>query len=262
MSVAFAKSLLKSISPIFFKKLMFKLGNYLGNDVFGYNFNNTESTLVRLSTKGFHPEYVIDIGAYTGEWTLMTRQIFPTSKILMIEPQISCRERLSNIVNESNNNTYYSNSLLGAIDNRTVDFNESANASSIYEMNSDVTSYKQSKVLVTLDTVLLSYPAFIKSKLIKLDVQGYEIEILKGSSSVLKNTEFILMEVSLIDIYKNSPLIYDVFLFMQKSGYYVYDFCSQIRLPDFTLWQVDILFIHEQSKYKPDNFLIGNTIIN
>lgn len=85
--------------------------------------------------------------------------------------------------------------------------------------------------------------------MIKLDTQGSEIEILKGASKTIHKAEVILMEISLIDIYKNVPLMKDVLNFLDDKGFQIYDICSFIRRPlDNALWQVDAIFIKKDSK--------------
>lgn len=50
-----------------------------------------------------------------------------------------------------------------------------------------------------------------------LDVQGYELEVLKGAQETLKNVKIIFCEVSIIELYKNCPLLEDIQKFL--SGF-------------------------------------------
>jgi hypothetical protein len=86
----------------------------------------------------------------------------------------------------------------------------------------------------------------------KLDVQGYELEVLKGGDKILPNTEAVILEVSLLDIHKNVPLLRDVVNFMYDYGFVAYDICSvSARRPlDRALWQTDLLFVKENSKFR------------
>ncbi len=63
----------------------------------------------------------------------------------------------------------------------------------------------------------------------KLDVQGYEIEVMKGGNIALTNSEAVLMEVALLEYNRGAPLINEVFEFMSSFGFVPYDFCSQQR---------------------------------
>ena len=48
---------------------------------------DTDACLAAMKGRGFHPKTAIDIGAYSGEWTLSLRALFPETRVLMVEPQ-------------------------------------------------------------------------------------------------------------------------------------------------------------------------------
>ena len=87
--------------------------------------------------------------------------------------------------------------------------------------------------------------------MIKLDTQGYELEVLKGGENTFKNAKAVLMEVSLLDIYKDSPLVSDVVAYMAERNFFLYDICSLMRRPlDGALYQSDFLFIKKDSELR------------
>ena len=55
--------------------------------------------------------------------------------------------------------------------------------------------------------------------LITLDVQGYELEVLKGSLNVLKNIDYILCEVNRAELYKGCPMINEIDEFLKQFGF-------------------------------------------
>jgi FkbM family methyltransferase len=55
-----------------------------------------------------------------------------------------------------------------------------------------------------------------------IDVQGFELKVLKGFGRKLKNIEFILTEYSLEPLYEDSVLIYDLDDFLNKHGFIRY----------------------------------------
>jgi len=55
---------------------------------------DTEASLRRMQRLGFNPAVVIDVGAYIGEWARDLKRIFPSARILMVEPQPGHLDRL------------------------------------------------------------------------------------------------------------------------------------------------------------------------
>lgn len=87
--------------------------------------------------------------------------------------------------------------------------------------------------------------------LIKIDVQGFEIEVLKGANSLLVDTEVIILEVSLFQFYKNAPTFVETINFMNNIGFTVYDIFSGIYRPlDDALGQVDIVFVKTEGYFR------------
>ena len=102
--------------------------------------------------------------------------------------------------------------------------------------------------LRTLDSILAT-DNFPQPDLIKLDVQGYELEVLKGSETALAGAEAVLMEVSIVELYQESPVLHHVTAFMAERGFRAYDICSLLRRPlDRALCQIDIIFVKETSR--------------
>ena len=107
----------------------------------------------------------------------------------------------------------------------------------------DTGAQRHERTIDSLDTVVKNnnWPA---PDLIKLDTQGYELEILKGGLHAMQQAEAVLMEVSFIDIYINAPLAKDVIDFMKQHDFLLYDICSLMRRPlDKALFQADFLFV-------------------
>ncbi len=224
------KTLRKLIPNSVVKKLAHKLG-----------VSSQKSSFVRLKQLGFDPKHILDIGAYEGNWAAELHDIFPAAKILMIEGQKSKKTLIEERTKHIPNSTIEI-ALLGAKE-EDVEFNMYESASSVYKEDNETNAKVESIKLQLLDNVVTKH-SFEQVDLIKIDTQGYELEILKGGISVLKSAQFVLLEVSLLGIYKNAPLVDEVILFMKSNNFLLYDICTLMRRPyDNAVFQSDFLFV-------------------
>lgn len=232
-------NMLRKLVPADFKK---RIKSRLGTP-------SQEDSLERLKRLGFDPEFCIDIGAYEGTWTDEFKRIFPGCAILMFE---GLREKESKMLATKAKypDVDYHIVLLGADDGRTVTFNKYETASSVFAEHHHTEAVTEIRQLTTLDS-LTAGTGFARPAFIKLDAQGYELEILRGGGSTLSEAEFVLMEVSFLDIYLNCPLALEAIRFMGERGLVIYDICSLMRRPlDRALYQSDILFVRKDSHFR------------
>ena len=79
--------------------------------------------------------------------------------------------------------------------------------------------------------------------LIKIDVQGAEIDVLKGAVQALSNGPFVLLETQILEYNKGAPMLTDVIVYMASIGYQPCDMFEMHYLPNTQMLnQVDILF--------------------
>jgi FkbM family methyltransferase len=214
-----------------------------------------EQSLANMRRLGFRPARIVDIGAYKGEWTVLTRGIFPEAAFLMLEAQESQREALEQVKGPNGSSVKYRIALLGAENRDGVFFNVcdlAPTASSVLPAQGGAPPRLVKCKMETLDS-LLSSEGFRKPDFIKIDVQGYELEVLKGGGEALAAAEAVVMEVSLLELYKGSPLMREVIMFMQERGFQCYDIPVLMRRPsDRVLWQVDMIFVKAGSPLLKD----------
>jgi FkbM family methyltransferase len=234
------KSLIKRLLP---EKTKQQLKNKLG-------IPSQSNSLERIKQLGFNPQFCIDIGAYEGTWTVEFKEVFPNCAVLMIEGQTEKKNALEKI-KKSYSDVDYNITLLGANESSVI-FNKYETASSVLTEHHATNAETESRMLKTLDSIVT--PTFFgKPDFIKIDTQGYELEILKGAEITMQVAEFILLEVSFLDIYKNCPLVADVLSFMQTKSFVVFDICTLMNRPlDGTLYQSDFLFVKDNSRFRSD----------
>jgi FkbM family methyltransferase len=220
-----------------------------------FDLPSMEWSLGNMRRLGFRPAGVVDIGAYRGEWTEMARAIFPEAAFLMIEAQESQREILERVKTRNGSAVNYRISLLGSESREGVDFHHydmAPTGASVLVAQAGAPGRPVKRKMEPLDSVLKG-EGFRRPELIKIDVQGYELEVLKGGREALRAAEAVAMEVSLLELYKGNPLLHEVIAFMHERGFQCYDIPALMRRPsDRTLWQVDMIFVKAGSPLVKD----------
>lgn len=208
-------------------------------------------SLENMKRSGFNPKKIIDIGAYQGEWTEEVITIFPNASFLMAEAMPAKKPYLDKVV-EKHKNVQYEIGVLGSSTGKEIVFHEMETASSVLEEYHNDGVKKVITHTNTLDDLAIA-KNFLDVDLVKLDTQGYELEILKGADKVMNNVQAVLMEISLLDLHKNVPVLADVIVFMKERNFVAFDICSMTRRPlDKALWQTDIIFVKENSSLRTD----------
>ena len=140
--------------------------------------------------------------------------------------------------------------LLGAKDGQEVEFSVMGSGSSIMTERSSVPRTVEIRYLRRLDSLLC---AIAGPALLKLDAQGYELEILKGATGLLPTIQAILLEIAVLEVNESAPLLHDVLTFMKGLGFVAYDILEIHRRPlDRALNQIDVMFVREGSKLIAD----------
>ena len=91
-------------------------------------------------------------------------------------------------------------------------------------------------------------------QLLKVDVQGYELEVLKGGARTLSSVEAIIAEVSFFRFQAGMPVFHELVESLRRQGFVCYDVLSLSPRPlDGALAQADLLFVREDSQLRASN---------
>lgn len=231
----------RSIMPRRFK--YFILEHFLKGEL-----PNVRLSLGALKRKGFSPGAIVDCGAHAGDWTRMIKEIFPESQVLMVEACPSMEASLKKVAMQYHGTVDYVIALAGAEHRDEVKFFEMGTGSSVLEEQTKHPRTVVSLPMRRLDDILRE-KNIKQVSLFKLDVQGYELEVLKGAQEALRSTDVVFMEVSFLEYNKNAPLADEVMHFMRQRGFLAYDIGSIYRYEG-VLLQADFLFIRADSPWR------------
>lgn len=193
------------------------------------------------------PKIIYDVGAHVGTWSLLAKALIPDSIIHAFEPIESHITEFQNRMSHVNSINLHQIALGNQTGNMKINITNRSDASSLLETTELVNEQygvKKDKEQIIKIFTLDDYIANQKIPLpnfIKLDVQGYELEVLKGAQQCIYHAKWILCEASFYPYYQNQPLFYDIFEHLYKQSYNVYAFGSDTTLGS-RLTQVDVLF--------------------
>ncbi len=80
--------------------------------------------------------------------------------------------------------------------------------------------------------------------LLVLDVQGYELEVLRGASDSLKNTETIMLEVTFYPQYETQSLFWDVHSYLHTRGFVLRWLGDYQTTSDGVILQADAVYVN------------------
>jgi FkbM family methyltransferase len=202
------------------------------------------NALARLKSLGFAPRMIYDLGAYRGGWTRLAAEVFPQAQFVLFEANADHAGELASSRHR------HVIAALGAQDGVARPFHVpergDATGASLYiektahyaEPNLQVREIATAR----LDT-LVARDRLAPPDLIKIDVQGAELDVMAGASQTLQAASALIVEVSLIDYNKSAPLITEVMAAIDRAGFRCADLCEVHRTGRGFVLQLDLLVV-------------------
>ena len=171
----------------------------------------------------FEPKHIVDVGANHGMWTREALRFFPDSYYTLLEPQKSLEIFMKDILVNSKIklNAIGAGSHSG---NLKLTIGKSDDASTFRYNETDAIKFGLNQIevpVVTLNEFLgkLNLPI---PDIIKIDAEGLDLEVLKGSNDFWGKTEIFMVEAGVVyeDI-DNSFL--KTINFMNENGYKLFE---------------------------------------
>ncbi len=169
---------------------------------------------------------IIDIGANIGRFSITANAVFPTVAIEAFEPLPACFQTAAHAL-KSCPNVRLHNMALGDKDDEIEmfanDFSPSSSILPMADAHKEAFPFTQhgKKVPIKvrrLDDVAgalnLEGPIFVK-----IDVQGFERQVLAGGTETIGNASVVLLELSFEELYEGQPLFDELFDTMRSLGF-------------------------------------------
>lgn len=199
---------------------------------------------------------VLDIGANTGQFAQLVHAVLPEANVYSFEPLPDCYQELVRRTAGLERVRAFNVGLGGREDTLTFYRNRYADSSSFRPMTelhkrqfpfTDGADVPLSVPVRTLD----SFRDEIEirgSLMAKVDVQGFEDEVIAGGRELLSQAKLVIMEVSFAPLYEGVPTFDSLYATMKGMGFEFRGFVDQLVGPvDGAVLQGDAMFLKSGS---------------
>lgn len=190
---------------------------------------------------------LVDIGANKGQFSLVFRAICPDSTILAFEPLPSTADTFKRVFEGDPRVILQEVALATTEGVARFHVTDRADSSSLLEpavSQAEAFGVRPSHMIevpirrldACVDFTSLPHPI-----LLKIDVQGAELEVLKGCDT-LGSVDFIYVELSFVELYKGQPMFGDVATYLETRGFELAGAFNQLTTSRYGPTQADFLF--------------------
>jgi len=198
------------------------------------------------------PETIIDIGSNKGQFILLIEKLFPNKMVYSFEPIKEMIDKQKKFFKYKKNIIFHNLALGSSITSKDFLITNRMDSSSFLKIAEDKNESKKYLIkekrnikISTLDSILLN-EKISRPILIKMDVQGYELEVLKGSNDLLKKTDYLLLEVSENEMYQNQPTEKIIIKYLKDLNFDIFKANEWLNIKNTNFNQRDVLFYKKQ----------------
>ncbi len=194
------------------------------------------------------PQTIIDIGVAAGTPDLYKH--FPSHQYLLVEANPNFQNELQRL--EKALHAVVETVFCGAKKGE-VPFNvyDDPRKGSAFELTRKMGLQEQRMVPVETLDVLIAKHGLPPPYLIKIDVEGSELDVLRGATSTLALTEAVIAETAVLPKYTGGPELVDLVTLMREHGFSVFDIVAGVNhQPTQFLYQVDLIFVKTDAPFR------------
>jgi FkbM family methyltransferase len=170
-----------------------------------------------LKNMNIKPNVIYDIGACVMHWTRKAKEVWPSSQYYLVDAANSVQQ----FIKDHN----HAIAVLSNVNGKIVDFYEDPNnpgGNSYYLETTGAfnETHKTKRITTTLDTIVAENKWELPD-LLKIDVQGAEVDVLKGAEKTLSNCRDIILEAQHVNYNDGAPKIDQVKNYLESIGFHL-----------------------------------------
>lgn len=217
-------------------------------------FSAIPECLEALAGRGYRPRQIIDGGANVGAFARIAARTFPDSIVHLVEPQPHCQAALKALSKDPRFRLHpVALGAKNAVIKLAVDPDKiTTGAHIVIGLDSPLGSTTIDVAAVRLDDLLRVGLVKDDRALLKLDLQGWELEALRGAEGVLDRIEVIIAELSFF-AQAYEPSIEVLMGYVCDRGFALHDVAAISARPrDNRAHQCDLVFVRRDSSLMLD----------
>jgi FkbM family methyltransferase len=201
-----------------------------------------------LRTAGI--QTVIDIGANTGQFASAIRAVLPEARIYAFEPLQVCFPRLLKRMHGHGRFEAFCTALgdrSGEVRFWKSEFLESSSILEMGRLHKEAFPWTSSNTSITVPIQRLDEYIgrmdLSPKVLLKIDVQGYEKQVLEGGLETIKAVDYLILEASMVPLYEGESSFEQIYDLLRSLGFTYSGNVDQMLSPlDQSILQIDALF--------------------
>lgn len=197
-------------------------------------------------------KFVFDIGANVGQFAVDLRRHHFCEEIFSFEPVPRIFEELAQNLRKDAKWRGFQLGVGHAVGDFKIQISGNSGLStSFLEMdkvhleNFPESHYVDSETVsvTTLSDQISQLGIDARKLAVKIDVQGFELEVLKGAMENLAEINCLIIEVSLVPLYVGEAAFKDILIFLEKHNHKIVDIFRGVKSKTGDLLQVDIISV-------------------
>jgi len=214
----------------FIKKFIKKTLRSFHWNLVRWDINTSDELVLAATVKHFNIQTIIDGGANTGQYAAQLLETGYGGKIYSFEPISAVYDVLLKRSVRYPQWEVFKLGLGSKEEELSINVSENLVSSSLLKVGAQSLSaepttrtMRQEKIkITTVDAFLTNKYKLQTEALLKLDVQGYEMEALKGAMKSLPSFKVVQAELSFVPVYEGAPLFNEMVTFFEDNGFELY----------------------------------------
>ncbi|WP_424938727.1 FkbM family methyltransferase [Algiphilus sp.] len=174
-------------------------------------------------------DFVVDVGANRGQFSIAARYIFPEARFIYFEPISFAAEKLKSTLSDQGGKIDVHEVALGSTRqtsklhlSRREDSSSLLSIGSVQEeifQGTEEVGFKEVSEAPLSDFISAGDFQERGDALLKIDVQGYELEVLRGCAKLISYFKWVYIECSYVELYVNQSLASEVIDWLSERDF-------------------------------------------